>query len=366
MHHLRHAVFFSTWVALVVTACGDASDELANTATDSGVGEDTTRKDDERSDAAFDADARASDRDAGPPTKEQARTTVGSWERDLCEAYGWYSDGECDDFCPQPDPACAAPADQLARETALALNRFDESSCKLHGIMRHDKDGGFYYGGLTMTDRPPVHCETVAAGACFIRRCTKLDSTKLDIPRDLEAGVWFRTNEERGSSNPSWRYGSTSDFRMPARGGDIKMTWRFDGAEQDVIAPAPSVVSALDFGGRVRLSENLVVGLTYLRTVEEESAPASTVQLRITGQDQDYEFLPDSIECAVSDTVSEITVDRSLLSAFGFQPGYHLLVSAGGYLTRFADFEACRAASFVLNAPPGMEKHVDVDANVEP
>ena len=25
---------------------------------------------------------------------------------DPCEEYGWYDDGECDDFCPDPDPAC--------------------------------------------------------------------------------------------------------------------------------------------------------------------------------------------------------------------------------------------------------------------
>lgn len=27
-------------------------------------------------------------------------------EYDPCEEYGWYGDGECDEFCPEPDPAC--------------------------------------------------------------------------------------------------------------------------------------------------------------------------------------------------------------------------------------------------------------------
>jgi hypothetical protein len=31
---------------------------------------------------------------------------VGGLEIDECEIYGWYGDGECDEFCPAPDPDC--------------------------------------------------------------------------------------------------------------------------------------------------------------------------------------------------------------------------------------------------------------------
>ncbi len=40
-------------------------------------------------------------------TKEQARAMAGSADGvDLCQAYGWYGDEVCDDFCPNPDPDC--------------------------------------------------------------------------------------------------------------------------------------------------------------------------------------------------------------------------------------------------------------------
>ena len=29
--------------------------------------------------------------------------------RDFCELLGWYGDGICDSFCPEPDPDCAPP-----------------------------------------------------------------------------------------------------------------------------------------------------------------------------------------------------------------------------------------------------------------
>jgi eight-cysteine-cluster-containing protein len=43
-------------------------------------------------------------------TKSQAREQLGqgALDYDPCERYGWYGDGECDDFCPNPDPDCAA------------------------------------------------------------------------------------------------------------------------------------------------------------------------------------------------------------------------------------------------------------------
>jgi len=38
-------------------------------------------------------------------TKEQAQASE-SWTVDYCEEWGWYGDGICDDWCPEPDPDC--------------------------------------------------------------------------------------------------------------------------------------------------------------------------------------------------------------------------------------------------------------------
>ena len=41
-------------------------------------------------------------------TKEEARAMGGKADNgfDLCELFGWYGDGICDEFCPLPDPDC--------------------------------------------------------------------------------------------------------------------------------------------------------------------------------------------------------------------------------------------------------------------
>jgi hypothetical protein len=47
--------------------------------------------------------------DADPVTKAEARLSGGRGPdgSDLCERHGWYGDGECDAFCPRPDPDCS-------------------------------------------------------------------------------------------------------------------------------------------------------------------------------------------------------------------------------------------------------------------
>ena len=42
------------------------------------------------------------------PTKEEIRENGGNDDIDYCELYGWYDDGECDDFCDTVDPDCVA------------------------------------------------------------------------------------------------------------------------------------------------------------------------------------------------------------------------------------------------------------------
>src|SRR5688500_14039452 len=45
------------------------------------------------------------DDDPAAMTKDEARRNGGKADdgRDWCEVLGWYGDGICDDFCPQPD-----------------------------------------------------------------------------------------------------------------------------------------------------------------------------------------------------------------------------------------------------------------------
>lgn len=65
-------------------------------------------------------------------TKQEARSRYQSGQAvgDLCAEYGWYGDGYCDDFCPQPDPDCAAcgPGCYLYCENGFAK---DERGCDL-------------------------------------------------------------------------------------------------------------------------------------------------------------------------------------------------------------------------------------------
>jgi hypothetical protein len=46
--------------------------------------------------------------DAGGLSKSDARAQAGKADSnfDFCEAFGWYGDGVCDDFCASPDPDC--------------------------------------------------------------------------------------------------------------------------------------------------------------------------------------------------------------------------------------------------------------------
>jgi len=39
-------------------------------------------------------------------SKADAKKIKGDWPIDFCEWFGWYGDGICDDFCPQPDSDC--------------------------------------------------------------------------------------------------------------------------------------------------------------------------------------------------------------------------------------------------------------------
>lgn len=56
-----------------------------------------------------------SDSNVARLTKHQARwTEPDQWQGDHCASSGWYGDGECDDFCPEPDQDCDAQAEARA------------------------------------------------------------------------------------------------------------------------------------------------------------------------------------------------------------------------------------------------------------
>jgi len=64
--------------------------------------------------------------EGGSLTKEEARARgrTADWARDPCADYGWYGDGVCDTFCPEPDPdcgssECTADADCAAGERCV-------------------------------------------------------------------------------------------------------------------------------------------------------------------------------------------------------------------------------------------------------
>ena len=56
----------------------------------------------------FGACSDAANEPADTPSKDDVRRMSGKGDggQDLCEAFGWYGDGVCDDFCPAPDPDC--------------------------------------------------------------------------------------------------------------------------------------------------------------------------------------------------------------------------------------------------------------------
>jgi uncharacterized delta-60 repeat protein len=55
-------------------------------------------------------------------TKEEARAfRSADWGYDVCEQNGWYGDGECDTFCPLPDPGCEEPRNEVGSWTTVLL-----------------------------------------------------------------------------------------------------------------------------------------------------------------------------------------------------------------------------------------------------
>src|SRR5262245_7342749 len=56
-------------------------------------------------------------------TKEHAAAGKADATYDVCAAYGWYGDGVCDTFCPDPDPDCCTT---FAETDAACANGVDD------------------------------------------------------------------------------------------------------------------------------------------------------------------------------------------------------------------------------------------------
>ncbi len=63
-------------------------------------------------------------------TKAQARALpTEQWPEDWCATQGWYGDGECDDFCPQPDSDCGQVCGPIENGACPAGQVCDIQSC---------------------------------------------------------------------------------------------------------------------------------------------------------------------------------------------------------------------------------------------
>lgn len=77
-------------------------------------------------------------------TKDEARAQAAAGKADhvdWCDVFAWYGDGECDDFCANPDPDCAPAGDVpaceggalVAGESAF-VDSADGRQCELPGL----------------------------------------------------------------------------------------------------------------------------------------------------------------------------------------------------------------------------------------
>lgn len=71
-----------------------------------------------------------SDQGSASLSKAEAAEKLSDNELDYdpCEEYGWYDDGQCDEFCPEPDPACDDLDIQNNEEQVIHDNDADNST----------------------------------------------------------------------------------------------------------------------------------------------------------------------------------------------------------------------------------------------
>ena len=128
---------------------------------------------------------------AGEPTPEKSSfVAVGQadWAYDPCEDNGWYGDGECDGFCPLPDPDCSCVT---AAGTSLAEGETAWEGCNTCTCLA---DGTFSCEVRESCTAP--HCErdglayapgdSVADGGCNSCTC-QVDGTFVCTERDCAA-----------------------------------------------------------------------------------------------------------------------------------------------------------------------------------
>lgn len=104
-------------------------------------------------------------------SKEEARAVHGVDPdgNDICDAENWYGDGECDDFCPEPDPDCTLnPVCPNPEDPAVHYVTQDHSVCERADIACGENQSFF--------DIPECGCGCIDIG----QPCGGLDDT-LDL-----------------------------------------------------------------------------------------------------------------------------------------------------------------------------------------
>ena len=121
--------------------------------------------------AAFACGDDESGESSGSLSKAEAQAQVeeGALDYDPCEEYGWYGDGECDDFCPEPDPSCDESSENGDQ------NGQDDQNGQGDETNKGDKNGG---GGPS-----DYGCESDAeclVGGCSSTACYHEDMESFD------------------------------------------------------------------------------------------------------------------------------------------------------------------------------------------
>ncbi len=134
-------------------------------------------------------------------TKEEARAQGGKADdgEDFCELFGWYGDGECDDFCPAHDPDCspACPATgvlcttdcpesgRLPGGAPCTFGDFDTETCECNSIPCGGWIGACPSADLECVDDPSDSCDPAAGG----RDCSGICQPAPETPECPPTGV---------------------------------------------------------------------------------------------------------------------------------------------------------------------------------
>lgn len=88
------------------------------------------------------------------------------WPYDYCEAFGWYDDAICDDFCPEPDPDCGPLCDDGSSLNPLC----DMAPVCDEGLISATQNGCFVCVDPDTCEPPSSNCSdgTAVAETVFV------------------------------------------------------------------------------------------------------------------------------------------------------------------------------------------------------